>query len=103
MVSNIDYSKYENMDKKRLMNALISTENKISKYKQEIENHLNLKKFLESKIKKSLTGNKAQIKAVLVQDSKILNSIKASISKTEKKQIEAELEKEINAEYTDEF
>lgn len=54
----IDYDKYAGMNKRQLMNALLSAEKKEQKIKADLSNQCELIKFLKSKIKESLDSPK---------------------------------------------
>ena len=61
-MSNINFEKYANMDKKQLVNSLVKAEKEEEKIKKEMSQKLNdtkeLIKFLKSKIKESLSPQK---------------------------------------------
>ncbi len=54
----IDYDKYADMNKRQLMNALLSAEKKEQKIKADLSSQCELIKFLKSKIKESLDSPK---------------------------------------------
>ena len=52
------YEKYEHMDKRQIVNALINAEKKEIKLRDELNAHIKLLKFLKSKLKKSIDAPK---------------------------------------------
>lgn len=54
----INYEKYSNMNRRQLLNSLLSAEKKEQKMKADLEAHNELIKFLKSKLKESLDSPK---------------------------------------------
>lgn len=58
MNTQIDYTKYENMNRRQLLNSLLSAEKKEQKIKESLSENGELIKFLKSKLKESLDSPK---------------------------------------------
>lgn len=58
MNTQIDYTKYENMNRRQLLNSLLSAEKKEQKIKESLSETNELIKFLKSKLKESLDSPK---------------------------------------------
>ena len=52
------YEKYEHMDKRQIVNALINAEKKEIKIRDELNTHIELVKFLKSKLKRVIDAPK---------------------------------------------
>ena len=52
------YEKYEHMDKRQIVNALINAEKKETKIRDELNTHIELVKFLKSKLKRVIDAPK---------------------------------------------
>ncbi|TLD91040.1 hypothetical protein LS74_010620 [Helicobacter magdeburgensis] len=104
----INYEKYSNMNRRQLINSLISAEKKEQKIKAEAERKLSetneLIKFLKSKIKESLDSPKYEF--VTREQSglnKIANEVKNQISTQEKEQLKIEIQQEMSKDYGNEL
>lgn len=108
MNTQIDYAKYENMNRRQLLNSLLSAEKKEQKIKAEAERKLSetneLIKFLKTKIKKSLDSPKNDF---LTREQagldKIANEVKNQISTQEQEQLKMEIQQEMNKDYSNEL
>lgn len=104
----INYEKYNNMDKRKLINALISVEKKEEKAKEEFYKKLieiqELAMFLKAKIKESLNSPKNEF---LTREQagldKIANEVRNQFSEQELEQLEMEVKQEINRNYNNEL
>lgn len=100
----INYDKYANMDRRQLLNSLISAEKKEQKMKADLNSHAELIKFLKSKMKESLDNPKNEFfTREQVGFDKIANTIKSQLSAQEQEQIKADILQEINKDYGDEL
>ena len=70
------YEKYENMDKRQIVNALINAEKKEIKMRDELNTHIELVKFLKSKLKKVIdTPSAIKEKKWLTLDELSINEV----------------------------
>lgn len=99
----INYDKYANMDRRQLLNSLISAEKKEQKMKADLNSHAELIKFLKSKMKESLDTKNEFFTRDQVGFDKIANTIKSQLSAQEQEQIKADILQEINKDYGDEL
>lgn len=104
----IDYSKYANMNEKQLLNSLLSEEKKQAKIKADLQEKLDISteliKFLKAKLKESIDRPRYDfIPLEQTQSFKNYNERLATMSESQKAQLIAEVENEINRDYSDEL
>lgn len=92
-----DYKKYENMDRKQLVNALTSAEKKLNalqnRFKKEIKTQTDLVSFIKTKIKVSLNTPKYYTLETSPAIKKIDELAKANLELTQQAIKEYEEEK----------
>ncbi len=106
-MANINYEKYARMSQKQLFNSLISAEKKerdiIERTHRQLSDTRDLIAYLKVRIKEGFS-NKGEF--VSLKDSGLIemaNEIKKTLSTRELAQLEWELERDINTDYSDEF
>ena len=101
----IDYKKYSNMTKRQLLNSLLNARKKNKKIKAEADKKINetkkLIQFLKAKVKESLDKPKQNFEPLKQTESyKQFQKMKAQMTEQEKQELEAELQKEMNRDYS---
>ena len=101
----IDYKKYSNMNERQLLNSLLNARKKEQKIKAEAEKKINetkrLIQFLKAKVKESLDKPKQNFEPLKQTESyKQFQKMKAQMTEQEKQELEAELQKEMNRDYS---
>lgn len=104
-MSMIDYKKYSNMNERQLLNSLLNARKKEQKIKAEAEKKINetkrLIQFLKAKVKESLDKPKQNFEPLKQTESyKQFQKMKAQMTEQEKQELEAELQKEMNRDYS---
>ncbi|TLD82946.1 hypothetical protein LS70_006565 [Helicobacter sp. MIT 11-5569] len=108
MASKIDYEKYANMSEKQLLNSLLLAKKSEAKLKADFEIKLKNKnaliRFLKAKLKEKLDLPKYDF--IPLEQSQSYKSYKKGFEKmsaSEKAELKAEVESEINRDYSDEL
>ena len=101
----IDYKKYSNMNERQLLNSLLNARKKEQKIKAEAEKKINetkkLIQFLKAKVKESLDKPKQNFEPLKQTESyKQFQKMKAQMTEQEKQELEAEVQKEMNRDYS---